>query len=152
MRLWHKDLISVLPEMQLKWQWRECCLIAKALLENNLNHVLVNRVKDYPTEHFFQYCGMVFREMQKRGYKVDKNRLLQYAILYEVQAFENEPIEYDNLFDCYVKGKFIRWHYSRYLKQCLCNLEEKAMCGGIPPKEWEKVVEKFGEYFDLWRG
>lgn len=31
MRLWHKDLITVLPSMQLKGQWRECCLIAKAI-------------------------------------------------------------------------------------------------------------------------
>ena len=149
MRIWHKDLISVLPEMQLKGQWRECCLIAKALLENNLNHVLVNRVKDYPTEHFFQYCSMVFREMQKRGYKVDKNRLLHYAILYEVQAFENEPIEYDNLFDCYVKGKFIRWHHNRYRVQCIYNLQEKFDCGGISQEEWNKIKDKFADRFDI---
>lgn len=151
MRLWHKDLIPVLPEMQLRGQWRECVLIAKALHENNLNHVLVNSVKDYPTEHFFQYCGMVYNEMIARGYKANKNKILQYAIIYEVKAFENQPIEYDNLFDCYCNGKFIRWHYGRYLKQCLCNLEEKAMCGGIPYQEWLKIVDKFGGYFDLWK-
>ena len=25
MRLWHKDLIQYLPDLQLKGQWRECC-------------------------------------------------------------------------------------------------------------------------------
>ena len=42
MRLWHKDLVTVLPRMQLLGQWRECCLIAKSIkgkgvsfMENN---------------------------------------------------------------------------------------------------------------------
>jgi uncharacterized protein (TIGR02328 family) len=33
MRLWHKDLISVLPRQQLLGQWRECCLIARNIAE-----------------------------------------------------------------------------------------------------------------------
>ena len=151
MRLWHKDLIPVLPEMQLRGQWRECVLIAKALHENNLNHVLVNRVKDYQTEHFFQYCGMVWREMLKREYKADSKRLIPYIKNAEqFNAFWKMPIEYDNLFDCYCNGKFIRWHDKRYLRQCLYNLEEKAMAGGIPYQEWLKIVDKFGNEFDLW--
>lgn len=152
MRLWHKDLIPVLPEMQLRGQWRECVLIAKALHENNLNHVLVNRVKDYPTEHFFQYCGMVWREMLKREYKADSKRLIPYIKNAEqFNAFWKMPIEYDNLFDCYCNGKFIRWHHKRYLRQCLYNLEEKAIAGGIPYQEWLKIVDKFGGEFDLWK-
>ena len=31
MRLWHKDLICVLPKNQLLGQWREVCLIAKEI-------------------------------------------------------------------------------------------------------------------------
>ena len=31
MRLWHKDLIPLLPRQQLVGQWRECCLIAKQI-------------------------------------------------------------------------------------------------------------------------
>lgn len=151
MRLWHKDLIPVLPEMQLRGQWRECVLIAKALHENNLNHVLVNRVKDYPAEHFFQYCGMVYNEMIARGYRADVQRIMQWNTKVENDiAFWEMPIEYNNLFDCYCNGKFIRWHYGRYLKQCLYNLEEKAIAGGIPYQEWLKIVDKFGNEFDLW--
>ena len=52
MRLWHKDLIAVLPNNQLRGQWRECCLIAKGLHDNNLNHILVNKVKRYPFQNF----------------------------------------------------------------------------------------------------
>ena len=149
MRLWHKDLIPVLPEMQLRGQWRECVLIAKALHENNLNHVIVNRVKDYPTEHFFQYCGMVYGERSVRGYKADSSRLLQYMddnedILFEQwKFFYGYPINDSDLFK--------DWHDKRYLRQCLYNLEEKAIAGGIPYHEWLKIVDKFGGYFDLWK-
>jgi uncharacterized protein (TIGR02328 family) len=143
MRLWHKDLIPVLPEMQLRGQWRECVLIAKALHENNLNHVLVNRVKDYPTEHFFQYCGMVYREMSVRGYKADSSRLLQHTYIFKyIEAFRYQTVEYDDIFK--------DWHDKRYLRQCLYNLEEKAIAGGIPYQEWLKIVDKFGNEFDLW--
>lgn len=144
MRLWHKDLIPVLPEMQLRGQWRECVLIAKALHENNLNHVLVNRVKDYPTEHFFQYCGTVYREMSVRGYKADSSRLLQHTYIFKyIEAFRYQTVEYDDIFK--------DWHDKRYLRQCLYNLEEKAIAGGIPYQEWLKIVVKFGGEFDLWK-
>lgn len=143
MRLWHKDLIPVLPEMQLRGQWRECVLIAKALHENNLNHVLVNRVKDYPTEHFFQYCGMVYNEMIARGYRADSIKLLQHTYIFKyIEAFRYQTVEYDDIFK--------DWHDKRYLRQCLYNLEEKAIAGGIPYQEWLKIVDKFGGEFDLW--
>ena len=31
MRVWHKDLLDVLPRQQLLGQWQECCLVAKYL-------------------------------------------------------------------------------------------------------------------------
>lgn len=135
MRLWHKDLIPVLPTMQLKGQWRECCLIAKALHKNNLNHILVNRVKDYPVSHFIAYSYLIANEMYQVGYKVNKSRFDQYFHL------QNSVKE----------GLFENWHDKRYLRQCLYNLEEKAICGGIPYQEWLKVVDKFGNEFDLWK-
>jgi uncharacterized protein (TIGR02328 family) len=36
MRLWHKDLIPILPDKQLLGQWRECCLIAKNIKEKGM--------------------------------------------------------------------------------------------------------------------
>ena len=49
MRLWHKDLISCLPRLQLIGQWRECCLIAKNIAEKGTpNHLLVNKIISYP--------------------------------------------------------------------------------------------------------
>lgn len=146
MRLFHKDLLSVLPTMQLKGQWRECCLIAKALHDGNLNHILVNRVKDYPIEHFYRYCGRVVSFMVDKGFKCDYNKLLQYADDYkgEVAFWHSSAVPLDELFD--------GWHNDRYLRQCLYNLEEKAICGGIPADEWQKIYDVYGKRFDLWNG
>ena len=45
MRLWHKDLISVLPREQLVAQWRELSAIAGNIqIKNTPNHILVNKV------------------------------------------------------------------------------------------------------------
>lgn len=48
MRMWHKDLIDVLPRKQLTTQWRELCYIVKRVgLYGTPNHVLVNPVMDF---------------------------------------------------------------------------------------------------------
>ena len=48
MRLWHKDLITVLPRQQLMAQWRECCCIIKNITEKGTpNHLLVNKIMNY---------------------------------------------------------------------------------------------------------
>ena len=69
MRLWHKDLIPVLPRQQLLGQWRECCLIAKNIVTiGKPNHILVDKIMEYPIEEFARYGYLVFREMCSRGY------------------------------------------------------------------------------------
>ena len=57
MRLWHKDLISILPREQLVAQWRELSAIAGAIQKNGTpNHGLVNFVLDYDYNHFISYA------------------------------------------------------------------------------------------------
>ena len=41
-------------------------------------------------------------------------------------------------------------HNERYLKQCLYNLEEKAMRGIISKEEWQKIYNEFKYFTDLW--
>jgi len=131
MRLWHKDLIPVLPRQQLLGQWRECCLIAKNIAEKGSpNHILVNRIMDYPIEHFTTYAWLVRSEMVKRGYKVDYLKFHKWFLIHNRVDFEE---------------LFKDWHNERYLTQCLFNLQEKFDCGGIPKEEWEKIV-RFEEY------
>jgi len=126
MRLWHKDLIPALPRQQLLGQWRECCLIAKSINEKGTpNHILVNRIMNYPIDHFCTYCNLVCIEMEGRGYRCDFLSLKKYLPAgYEVTDFEM---------------LFSGWHNNRYLAQCYFNLQEKYDCYGISEDEWDKV-------------
>lgn len=129
MRLWHKDLIAVLPRQQLLGQWRECCLIAKNIAnKGTTNHILVNKVMDYPIDHFMTYCILVRKEMIKRGYKcINKPEEILH------------PFPYARLYD---EEIFADWHNERYLKQCFYNLQEKYDCDGISKDEWDNVETK----------
>ena len=134
MRLWHKDLIPVLPRQQLLGQWRECCCIARNIAINGTpNHILVNKVMNYPLEHFFAYGLAVVHEMIRREYKCDWTKFAKYMSNHS----SNLP-KYDELFD--------DWHNDRYLKQCYYNLQEKYDCGGISWEEWREIVVKFESY------
>lgn len=125
MRLWHKDLIKYLPKNQLIGQWRECCLIAKNLVEKRTpNHILVNRILDYPAWCFENYCQLVAIEMSNRGYKINpktENKLELYLYWFRKEHKSNK-----NPFKI-----FEDWHNRRYLDQCFYNLQEKYDCGAI---------------------
>jgi len=131
MRLWHKDLIPVLPKQQLLSQWRECCCIARNIAVNGTpNHLLVNKILIYPIEHFAYYGRLIECEMAKRGYKHNSDRFDKW--LRDDGGRFPYP-EYDNLFK--------DWHNVRYLTQCYFNLQEKYDCGGISEGEWAKIVK-----------
>ena len=135
-RLWHKDLIPYLPKNQLLGQWRECCCIAKNIADNGTpNHILVNKVLNYPPKHFYTYGLLIYNEMRKRNYKTDMNKFEKYfnGKNGEVQIQSTGQI-------------FKDWHNTRYLKQCLYNLQEKYDCSGISKEEWNKIEIKFKEY------
>ena len=126
MRLWHKDLIPYLPRQQLLGQWRECCAIARNIAKNGTpNHVLVNKVMDYPIDHLNQYAWEIYSEASDRGYKVDFER------------FANNR----TVTGCGHDLMYKDWHNGRYLRQCLYNLQEKADCGAIPEDEWERITD-----------
>ena len=134
MRLWHKDLIPYLPRPQLLSQWRECCCIAKSIHDKGTpNHILVNKLMDYPIEHFITYTTLVKQEMQKRNYKCDTSRFTKWLEWDAFTIFENKIFE--------------NWHNNLYLKICIYNLYEKHLCGGVSQEEWDIIVNKFKEYF-----
>lgn len=128
MRLWHYALVKYLPRQQLLSQWRECVCIAKSIHDKRTpNHVLVNKIMNYPISEFNDYCNIVLTEMVKRGYNVSEssiNKLGDY-VGFEVDSDKqyNKP--------------FKRWHNLRYLEQCYYNLQEKYDCGGLTEDEWE---------------
>ena len=131
MRIWHKDLIKVLPREQLVAQWRELSAIAGNLnTKGTPNHILVNKVLDYPIDHFISYALYVRQEMTRRGYRTMES-VWEKILSTNDGAFELVAPE----------SLFPRWHNFQYLRQCYYNLEEKYDCGGIA-QEWFEKIEK----------
>ena len=138
MRLWHKDIIDVLPRQQLLGQWRElCCIASNIKSSNSPNHLLVNKILDFSWLHFKSYCVNVIDEMRRRGYNVCEEKLWKHRFWEETSYSE---IDMNSL--------YLGWHNTRYLKQCLYNLQEKFDCGGITEEEWEKISKKFQKELD----
>lgn len=135
-RLWHVDMIEYLDRERLIAQLRECVAIAKDIYtKGKTNHILINRIMDYPLEDFQKYCDKVIDEMEYRGYNVS-NKTKEKLGLY---------LDYEPMLS-FSKGKiFDGWHNTRYLRQCYFNLQEKADCGGIKEDEWNKIKDKFKE-------
>lgn len=139
MRLWHKDLIPVLPRQQLLGQWRELCAIMRNIeAKGTPNHVLVNKIMDYPLKHLLEYALEVQGEMNLRGYKCDFDR---FADRYRASTLSQKGINLIVWHNDLYEG----WHDGRYLRQCYYNLQEKYDCGAITDEEWQKVEERCKE-------
>ena len=132
MRLWHKDLIPVLPKNQLIGQWRELCLIAKNINEKGTpNHLLVNKIMNYPLSHLWKYGFLVMCEMDNRHYKCDFRKFEKYFD----KPYALATPSYEELFH--------NWHNNIYYIQCFFNLQEKHDCGGISDEDWIKIINKY---------
>jgi uncharacterized protein (TIGR02328 family) len=130
MRLWHKDLIAVLPREQLVAQWRECSAIAGAIQKNGTpNHILVNYVTN-DLNAFVMYSNMVRIEMKKRGYRTMENVWTKISSL----------VSDDSWKACAYSSIFPKEHNFRYFLQCYYNLQEKYDRGGIKEEDWENIV------------
>ena len=130
MRLWHKNLLTVLPREQLVAQWRELSAIAGAIQKNGTpNHILVNFVLDYDFDHFISYAYYVREEMTRRGYRtMDSvwNKIVSLKPSYNILPLEAiYPEKMDNT----------------YWIICYYNLKEKWMCGGIKYDDWNKIEQ-----------
>ena len=133
MRLWHKDLIPILPREQLVAQWRELSAIAGAIQKNGTpNHGLVNFVLDYSFNHFISYAYYLRQEMTNRGYRT-MNSIWDKITSLTDNNYNILPIEkvYSNKMD----------HF--YLEICLYNLIEKVYCDIIKPPYSIKIYDKF---------
>lgn len=143
MRLWHKDLIPVLPDKQLIGQWRECCAIAINIKKfGHPKHILVNRIMDYHLSHFYKYCILISIDMHRRGFSVSN------SAINKIMSITDEDIRMGTEF-IMTKNLFPGWHDDRYLKQCYYNLQEKYDCKGISEIEWNRIEEfmMYNNYF-----
>lgn len=118
MRLWHEQIIHLLPKNQLLGQHRECC----ALRGNGWQkkHKIVDNVFSYSPYYLFIYHSVVMDEMGKRGYKVfkewrDKN--------YRGKRAEN----YNILEEKVLESPIYKEHNKEYLIECIENLRKKGI-------------------------
>lgn len=132
MRLWHVDLLPVLPRKQLVSQWRECCAIAGAIAKHGTpNHPLVNYVLSSRGD-FMSYTTKVVVEMRNRGYKPSDRSWNEFV--------QNITTGKDYFLTCATHfNLFPYWFNQRYLMQCFYNLQEKFDRGMITEEDWKKI-------------
>ena len=118
MRLWHEQLIPLLPKNQILGQHRECC----ALRGNGWNkkHKTVDYVFSYSPYHLFIFHSLVMDEMEKRGYKVSEE--------WRDKNYRGKTAEkYDNLEEKMIESPIYKEHNGEYLLECIENLRNKGI-------------------------
>lgn len=131
MRLWHIDLVEVLPRQQLLSQWREInCLF---VFGKRISHILINFIYDYDETDLYRYSLLVLSECRKRGYRINAKKMTSY---FEAANILGHGVFYNRPF----AGKMT----DRYLRQCYYNLQEKYDCGGMSEEEWKRIEDKVG--------
>ena len=136
MRLWHYELIPYLPKTMLVSQWRECIAIKRQWEKGTLKHRLVSYVAGRNKKYFRNYIIELVDELNKRNITI--NSKLYSELIY----FSANDV---GIVSC---NLFYPEHNDRYLKQCLCNLQEKADRGIITEEEWQLIYYNFKEYLD----
>ena len=135
MRLWHKDLLPYLPDLQFKGQLREIVLIMHDWRDRGkTNHLLINRVMGYSKSHLQTYFLLYANEYERRYGKPIKQDIF---IEFEMFVGTYRPI----------KGLFYGWHEPEYLRVCMANLYEKYKFGigksKITDTEWERLTDGY---------
>ena len=118
MRLWHEQIIPLLPKNQLLGQHRECC----ALRGNGWKkkHKTVDYVFSYSPYELFLYHSLVMDKMEKRGYQV--------SIEWRDKNYRGKIAEkYRNLEEKMIDGPIYKEHNQEYLQECIENLREKGI-------------------------
>lgn len=129
MRLWHIDLIPVLPREQLIAQWRELSAIAGAIQKKGTpNHILVNFVLIYDYDNFISYAAEVRDEMTRRSYRT-MNSVWEKIVNLKANWVK---LPHNEIY----KEKM----NNTYLEICYYNLYEKYLCGGIDGYDFGKIM------------
>ena len=118
MRLWHEQIIHLLPKNQLLGQHRECC----ALRGNGWNkkHKTVDYVFTYSPYNLFIYHSKIMDEMEKRGYRVSRE--------WRAKNYRGQKAEsYSNLKETNISSPIYKEHNDEYLLECIENLAGKGI-------------------------
>lgn len=126
MRIWDYRLLPYLPELQFKGQLRELVWIMRQWRDKGAtNHLLINRVMEYPKEELYGYF-LEYAIEYKNRFGIVLNCMEEFRE-FANRKFNNEP--------------FKEWHNNEYLRVCMANLYEKHFFGlgksRIRDDEWE---------------
>ncbi len=123
MRLWHEQMLPLLPRQQLLGQHRE----AAALRGNGWNrpHRTVNYVFTYSPVYLYAYHMKVMNEMERRGYRVEpKWKEMAYrgkqCVPYLITELDLHTLEF-------IPSPIYEEHNDDYRLECTENLREKGI-------------------------
>lgn len=133
MRLWHYELLPYLPDAQFKGQLRELVAIMHDWRDEGItNHLLINKVLEYPKSElsaYFQYYKNLYYKRYNKTISDKTNfEFIKFAISDEKPVFNG-------------------WHNKTYLRVCMANLYEKHIFGigksRITDEEWAILREGY---------
>ena len=135
MRLWHYKLLPYLPDAQFKGQLRELVAIMHDWRDKGkTNHLLINRVMDYPKSELTEYF-VWYDVVHTNRY----NRTVGDKYYKEFASFGYKSQCVEKIFD--------GWHNTEYLRVCMANLYEKHHFGigksRITDEEWQRLCEGY---------
>lgn len=146
MRLWHYALLPYLPDAQFKGQLRELVAIMHDWRDKGqTNHLLINKVMNYPKSDLFNYLALYSKEYSNRGVNPIGCKIYREFIDFteKGQIPKNET-------------PFDGWHNKTYLRVCMANLYEKHLGVGksrITDEEWAKLCRGYekitGERYEI---
>ncbi len=119
MRLWHEQLIPLLPRAQLLGQHRECCALRGGGWGKP--HATVNYVFIHPFEYLVQYHGLIIAEMKQRGYNVSPEWTDETYRGKQTPRAQTDASRYATSSPIYPE------HDDAYLSECLDNLRTKGI-------------------------
>lgn len=124
MRLWHQDLISLLPRQQLLGQHRECCALRGKGWGKK--HATVNYVFKHSYFDLYCYHYIVMREMSRRRYNVDV-KWLSPTYRGKILGYDFSVILEANKFESVIEDGILIYpeHDDNYKMECLENLKNK---------------------------
>ena len=136
MRLWSWQLLPYLSDLQFKGQLREITAIMRDWRDRGkTNHLLINRVMEYPKADLYRY----FCEYEAEYFKRYGRTLDRYSS--EFGRFANWSVDTKN------NTIFEGWHNKEYLRVCMANLYEKHFFGvgksRITDEEWQRLCEGY---------
>lgn len=130
-RLWHWQLLPVLPLAQLR-MLKACCIsLSEMLSKGQMPKQICNEaMRAYPIEDFAIYNSLLIGELKNRG---------ELTGIVERKLRMLEPFITPNT------PPFVGWHNRKYLIQCISNLSEKKDNNKISDDEWKAICNEFDE-------